>query len=201
MTRFTMLTPLTPLTLLTALTGCFETIAHEAPDAAPEPDATLGGKYTTTRGNDGTYTTVVDSTSATEWTYGDFASGKETSATEPWDLRFQRFHISTNGGVSGAGGVEVVPVVGVPFAQVTSPPAMGWRSDAADGDDPDTDPEYAFEQDAGWYDYDPTTHVVTPKALVWIVKTRGGAMIKVQIEKYYDDAGTAGWLSLRWRPL
>ena len=43
--------------------------------------------------------------------------------------------------------------------------------------------------------------MVTPKELVWIVKTRGGAMIKVQIETYYDDAGTAGWLSLRWRPL
>ena len=45
------------------------------------------------------------------------------------------------------------------------------------------------------------THMLTPKPLVWVVKTNGGSMIKLEITKYYDDAGTAGWFTLHWSPL
>lgn len=183
------------------LTGCFESIAPEQPDAGSDTNVAPVGKFATTPGVDGTYTTVVDATSMTEWTYGDFEIGEETDETGPWDLRFQRFHISTNGGISGSGGVEVAPVAGMTFAQVTSPPGSGWISDAPDGDDANMDPDYAFEQGDGWYDYNPTSHALTPKPLVWVVKTTGGSMIKLQIEKYYSDAGTAGWFTLRWSPL
>lgn len=178
------------------LTGCFETIEPNNPDA--QLDA---GKVTTTRSADGTYMTVIDSTSATEWTHADFESGMQAAPTAAWDLRFQRFHISTNGGVSGDGGVQIASIKDVPFAQVTSPPTTGWISDAPDGEDVNTDPEYAFEQGEGWYDYNPMTHVVMPKPLVWIVKTNGGATVKLEITKYYDDAGTAGWLTLHWSPM
>lgn len=184
-----------------ACTGCFESIAPNKPDAGAGADAAPLGKYTTTRGADGTYMTIVDSTSATEWIYGDFETGAEVDAMGPWDLRFQRFHISTNGGISGSGGVEVAPVSGVTFAQVTSAPASGWISDAADGDDANMDPDYAFEQGDGWYDYNPMTHVLTPKPLVWVVKTEGGSTIKLEILDYYDEAGTAGWFTLHWGPL
>jgi len=195
-----MIRSISPLLML-ALAGCFESIAPEKPDGGFAPDAAPLGKYTTTRGADGTYTTIVDSTSATEWIYGDFETGAEIADTGPWDLRFERFHISTNGGISGNGGVEVAPVPGLAFAQVTSPPASGWISDAADGDDANMDPDYAFEQGDGWYDYNPMTHVLTPKSLVWVMKTNGGATIKLEITKYYDDAGNAGWFTLHWGPM
>jgi HmuY protein len=184
------------LWFLLVLSGCFESIA---PDAGVAADATTVGKYSTTRNADGSYTTVIDATSAADWVYGDFDTGLETSMTGPWDLRFQRFHISTNGGVSGSGGVEVVPIAEVPFVQVTAAPASGWTSDS--GDDANGAPSYAFEQGNGWYDYDPTTHVLTPKRLVWVVRTHGGATIKLEITNYYDDAGTAGWFTLRWSQL
>jgi hypothetical protein len=181
-----------------ALAGCFEPIAADKPDAGAAPDAAPPGKAITTRGSDGTYTTIVDSTSMTDWSYVDFETGAESATTGPWDLRFQRFHISTNGGSSGAGGVEVAPVPGLAFAQVTSPPASGWISDAGDGDDANMDPDYAFEQGDAWYDYDAMTHALTPKSLVWVMKTTSGSMIKLEIMKYYDDAGTAGWVTLHW---
>jgi hypothetical protein len=189
------------LAAMVGLAGCFESIAPDRPDASVAGDTAPAGPYTTTRNSDGTYTTVVDSTSATDWIHGDFETGAGMAASGPWDLRFQRFHISTNGGVSGTGGVEVVPVAGLAFADVTSPPASGWLSDAADGDDANMDPDYAFEQGDGWYAYDAMTHVLTPRPLVWIVKTNGGSTIKLEIERYYDDAGTAGWLTLHWSPL
>jgi hypothetical protein len=184
-----------------ALSGCFENIAPNAPDADTQADAAPVGKYTTTRGTDGTYTTVVDATVATAWTHGDFETGAEMADTGPWDLRFQRFHISTNGGISGSGGVEVASVADVAFAQVTAPPDTGWTSDAPDGDDANMDPEYAFEQGDSWYDYNPMSHALTPKPLVWIVRTNGGSTIKLEITKYYDDAGTAGWFTLHWSPM
>jgi hypothetical protein len=179
-----------------ALAGCFDNIEPDNPEPGVASE-----KYTTTRGADGSYTTLVDATTATDWVYGDFETGSEVALTAPWDLRFQRFHISTNGGASGTGGVEVARVNGQSFAQLTSPPTEGWVSDAPDGDDANTEPEYAFDQDGGWYEYDPMTHVLTPKPLVWVVKTAGTAMIKLEITSYYDDAGTAGRLTLHWRPL
>lgn len=187
--------------LALAGTGCFESIAPDRTDAGAPGDAEPFGRYTTVRVADGTFTTRVDATSATDWTHGDFETGTELAADGPWDLRFQRFHISTNGGVSGSGGVEVAPVPGVPFAQVTAPPAAGWISDIPDGDDAGTEPDYAFDLGDGWYDYDPMTHVLKPKPLVWVVKTNGGSLIKLEILRYYDTAGTAGRFTLHWGPL
>ena len=178
------------------LAGCFQSIAPDVPDASPFDPTT--GKFATTRGADGSYTTVVDSSSMADWTFGDFETGGELVASEPWDLRFQRFHISTNGGVSGTGDVEIAPIPDLAFVDAAVAPATGWISDAPDDDDEDAEPEYALDD---WYDYDPMTHVLTPKPLVWAVRTNGGSTIKLEITRYYDEAGNAGWFTLHWSSL
>jgi hypothetical protein len=183
--------------------GCADNIAHDRPDAGLPDDASEApaGKVRTTRNTaDGTYTTIVDSTSMTDWIYADLETGREVATTAAWDLRFQRFHISTNGGVSGAGGVEVAAITGAAFAAVTAAPAGGYVSDAADGNGDGT-PDYAFERGDGWYDYDPTTHALTPRPVVWVIKTAGGSTLKLEIVKYYDTAGTSGWFTLHWGAL
>jgi hypothetical protein len=186
------------LLLIAVPAGCAEPIGSATPDAG-QPDAPPG-KVQTTRGSDGTYTTVVDATSMSDWTFADFETGGEAATTAPWDLRFQRFHVSTNGGVSGSGGVAVAPITGTTFAAVTAAPATGFVSDAPDGAG-DQQPDYAFEQGDGWYDYDPATHALSPKSTVWVIKTAGGATLKLEIVKYYDAAGTSGWFTLHWGPL
>ena len=194
---------------LGALPGCADKIDHAQPDAAPSPDAAPAdaapaGKVQTTRGADATYTTIVDSTSETAWIYADLETGKAVDATAAWDLRFQRFHISTNSGVSGSGGVQVAAVSGTAFADVTATPADGYLADT-DDQNGDGLPDYVFDQGDGWYDYDPATHVLTPKPTVWVVKTDGGsgpsATLKLEIVKYYDAAGTPAWFTLHWAPL
>jgi hypothetical protein len=182
---------------LGAMPGCADSIDND-PEMPPDPPPS--GKVQTTRGGDATYTTLVDSTSMTDWTYADFETGGELPATGSWDLRFQRFHISTNGGASGTGGVEVAPIVGSTFAAVTAAPASGFVSDGADGNG-DGMPDYALERGDGWYGYDDGTHLLTPRPIVWVVKTAGGAMLKLEILDYYDDAGTSGWFTLHWAPL
>jgi len=179
--------------------ACADPIGSELPDAAPPSPQT--GKVRTTRDpSTGVSTTVVDATSMTGWTYADFETGGEVETTAPWDLRFQRFHISTNGGESGTGGVQVAVLAGKTFAQVTSAPASGYISDAPDANG-DGQPEFAFEQGDGWYEYDGTTHQLKPRPNVYVVKTAGGATVKLAIVSYYDGAGTSGWLSLQWAAL
>lgn len=159
------------------------------------------GPVTTADNADGTRTAIVDATSASAWTHLDLETGAEAAPDGPWDLRFQRFHISANGGVTGPGGVEVAPITGRAFDAVTAAPAAGWITDAPDGDDPNLDPDYALEQGDGWYSYDFDRHTLTPRPLVWLVRSAGGATYKLRIERYYDAAGTPGWILLRWGPL
>jgi hypothetical protein len=186
------------LLVVLAVTGCADPIGHARPDAAIADDAPgpTTGKLATTQNPDGTYTTVVDAQSMTAWTYADFETRSEVAETAAWDLRFQRFHISANGGVSGAGGVELAPVTGVAFAAVVAP-ATGFVTDAADGDG-DGVPDYVLDQGDSWYAYDVGTHVLTPRPIVWVVHTDGGSTIKLEILRYYDAAGTSGWLTLHW---
>ena len=105
-----------------------------------------------------------------------------------------------DGGVSGDGGVEVVPVTG-DLTTLTAAPSTGWLTDADDGDDPDALPDYAFEQGDGWYSYDPATHVLTPRPLVWAIRATTGGPWALVIDRYYDDAGSSGVFTVRWRPL
>jgi hypothetical protein len=188
------------LTLL-LLAACADPIAHDLPDAAPTADAAPApGKVATSRRADATYTTVVDATSETAWVHADFETGGEVAETAAWDLRFQRFHVSTNGGVSGPGGVTIAPITGQGFAQVTAAPASGFITDTGDHDG-DGAPDYAMDQGDAWYAYDVTTHALTPRPIVWVVKTDGGATLKLEIVSYYDAAGTSGWFTLHWAPL
>lgn len=178
------------------LSACADNIDHPA---SPDADVTPTGKVATSRGADGTYTTTIDSSSMTDWTYVDFETGMEADPAAAWDLRVQRFHISTNGGVSGSGGVQIAPVDAT-FAGMTAAPSDGWISDAADSNG-DGMPEYAFDQGETWYAYDEATHVLTPRALVYAIRTDGGASLKLAIEGYYDMAGTGGHFTFHWAPL
>jgi len=186
-----------------AVPACADDIGPS--DSPPEGvvdlvDAAPGAKVATSRDGE-TYLTRIDSTSPDAWVYLDLETGAEVDASARWDLATQRFHIQLNGGVSGSGGVEVAPLRDVALDAVTTAPAEGWITDAADGADDNTLPDLAFEQGDGWYQYSVTTHVLTPWPMVWVVRTTEGTAVKIAIESYYDDAGTSGYLRLRWAPL
>lgn len=189
------------LAFTVALAACAPSIAPDVePDAMVVDGSFPAGPFATLLGSDGSSTTRVDATALDTWVYGDFESGTATDEAGPWDLRFQRFHLSANGGISGGGGVTVAAVPGVRFSDMTIvPPDAVFASDAADGDDANPDPDYVFEQGEGWYDYEPGTHVLTPKPLVWLVRTANGeSTLKLEITNYYDDAGTPAVFTLRW---
>jgi|RhiMetdeSRZDD1v2_1073273.scaffolds.fasta_scaffold377002_2 hypothetical protein len=177
---------------LFAVPGCAEDIAPQgAPDAGAPTDEEP--PPTTVRNADGSYTTRIDASSATAWAWLDLATGALTGADDAWDLAAQRFHLRLGAGAA------VAPIA-ADFAAVTEAPDAGWRTDAPDADGNGRD-ELAFERDGGWYTYDPATHVLTPRPLVWAVRMEDSHAIKLVVESYYDEAGTSGHLRLRWAPL
>jgi hypothetical protein len=146
----------------------------------------------------------VDASSMTDFRYVDLESARvvnvKTPATSPsWDLGLRRFAIALNGGVSGSGGVEVSVVKDQPFAQVEDVPAT-FVTDVADGSDDDEDPDYVMSTgDTGWYDYNPSDHTLAPRAHVYIVKTVEQNVFKLEVLGYYNAAGSAGHMTLRFQ--
>ena len=149
---------------------------------------------------EGVVRTHVDATAEDAWVYLSLADGAQLQVDAPlsdpsWDLAFQRFNIKLNGGISGSGEVEAATVLDVELEDVELAPADGYLSDQADGDDEDENPDYALHQ---WYEYNVMTHVLTPRAAVYVIRTGEGEHYKLQLVDYYDDAGTSGHPTFRW---
>lgn len=145
--------------------------------------------------------TTVDATDATAWIHLDLETRAQVDVAEPqasdaWDLGFSRFNITINGGVSGPGGMEAIVIEGALLEDVNAVPDGAWVTDAADGDDDNDDPDTVFAQ---WYDYDFTTHVLSARPVVYVVRTVEGGHFAIAVDDYYDDAGSSGWMQLRWK--
>jgi len=177
--------------------ACADDLDHDHDN--PEP----GGAHVTHAENgDGSTTTQVDASSETDWVYLDVDSKAEVTAAEAsWDVAFRRTKIMVDGGVSGGGGVEIAIAPDGDFGAMAAAPADGYFTDAADGDDADADPDLAFAREEGWYSYDPMTHVITPRERIYVVRSTDGAYVKVQLNDYYDDAGTSGFPTFQWAPI
>ncbi|MEM1347871.1 MAG: hypothetical protein AAGI01_04885 [Myxococcota bacterium] len=52
---------------------------------------------------------------------------------------------------------------------------------------------------SSWYDYDGRTHVLTPKAEVYVVRAVDGRVALVEVAGYYGEKGESGVFSLRAR--
>lgn len=117
-------------------------------------------------------------------------SDNQIVTSDNWDIAFRGTTLLVNGGEAigltdeptrtGEGAVS--KVVGV-FNTVTSiPDAASFVQDGSGS--------YAFSEP--WYDYNPTTHVITPKAgTIYVVKTHDGKYAKFEILSYYQDAPTS----------
>jgi hypothetical protein len=146
---------------------------------------------------------VVDATNEQDWQRYDFERVGLVEDDLPWDIAIQRFCIHLNGGVNGDGGVEAVTLEDVLFDEVTLadvPPDgdNAWRTDVPDPEDGYACIGAVF---GDWYDYDSTSHILTPKPRVTIVRTVEGLPVKVEILDYYDDAGSSGYFRFLWAEL
>lgn len=189
------------LVVILVLTGCAEDLSDELADDDGGEEG--GGAQIEHVDEDGVVRTIIDATSEEAWVWLDLESRAQVDIAEPqtsdaWDLGFLRYNIAIDGGVSGPGGMEGVILEDVHLDDVDEVPSGPWVSDLADSEDHGDDPDYVTKD---WYDYDFTTHVLSPKAIVYVVRSVEGNAFAFEVVEYYDDAGASGWLQIRWKPL
>jgi hypothetical protein len=191
--------------LLTALlfaAGCAPDLREDFPFDGELPD----GDYVTFEPqDDGGFLVRVDATRKESWVYVDMVGQKYVKAADAvgssgWDLAFQRFKVISNSGVSGPGEVEVAVLPGQSFEELTVAPKDGYVRDAEDGPDGNGDLDSAFLVDDGWYSYSLVEHKLASRDVTYAVKARG-SYFKLRMVSYYDEAGSAGRLRLRWGKL
>jgi hypothetical protein len=188
----------TVLAMAAMLSACATDLSDDdAEDAAEQPPVQ------NTPDEGGATKTVINASSEEGWVYFDLESMAETMPASPeysvdWDLAFQRFKIMSNGGVSGSGEVEIAPVTGVDWVALETAPSDGYQSDTADGEDENAYPDYVFNSGDTWFVYDPSDHTLSPREVIYVVRSTDGNYFKLQMLEYYDDAGTAGFPTFRW---
>lgn len=199
--------------LIVSLAGCAPNLAGT--NAGTGTDTQTDGNQNQTEkprvvttSSNGVFTTVLDAdvAKANQFTYFSFETGKEVKTSTPetskeWDLAFKSTTILANSGVSGAGKVSVKRHTETSFDALSTADSSGYVRDKADGDDEGTALDNGFLLGDAWYSYNGSTHVVTPRDHVYTVRANSGKFYKMQVTKYYDDAGTARYVTFKWAEL
>ncbi len=144
---------------------------------------------------------TVNASVAGQWTYVSVANGvveiADPATSLEWDFAMSRTAFKTNGGISGAGrGAARLADEGVSYADLTLTDTLGFVLDAPydagiPGQVGNGSPVLSF-----WYDYDHTTHAVTPADRVFVVRGATGDYAKLQITGW-----AAGIYTLKVAPI
>ena len=115
---------------------------------------------------------TINATSYDQWVYLDLEQNvivdvEEPESSDAWDLGFMRYHIKLNSGIHGPSTVQGYVVTEEDFVTFNEVPQEGYQEDLPDEND-DGIPEYVC---ANWYDYDPSTHILTPADLFYVFKS------------------------------
>jgi hypothetical protein len=146
----------------------------------------------------GSGTLQVDASSASAWTYVSIVSGAVITVSSPatstdWDLAFQKAQIQTNSGSSGLGkGGALVPPQGIPYDSATQSDTIGFTVDSmlpvpgppGSGMFSGNPMLSGTDGTNGWFDYDMSSHTVTPKPIFFFIRTANGNYGKLQITAY-----------------
>jgi len=124
-----------------------------------------------------------------------------------WDVALKRASLRINGGDSGAGKRQLAVVQATTLDAVTAGPATGYVTDDFATDDcmlqalEVGEPRTAFGQ---WYDYDMATHVVTPKAEMYVIERNDGTRTAFHVIEYYGDTAMpmrGAFYQVEWKQL
>jgi len=127
--------------------------------------------------------------------YVDLGSASVVTPSEPasstgWDLGLEGYGLVTNGGTSGPGwGAAMLAEGG--YDALTSADTVGFAPDemVPVAGPPGSGEVSANPVLADWFDYDVSTHVVTPKDVAFLVRRSDGSYAKLEIL----DRDERGW--------
>lgn len=129
---------------------------------------------------------VVDASARDAWVYltldGDTVTVSDAATSAAWDLAFRRTGIRTNGGASGPGfgGARETDEA---WDTIASASTVGFVEDALV---PIAGPPGSGEAPGNaalgtWFDYDPTTHVVSPRDTIYVLRSASGDYAKLRV--------------------
>lgn len=125
-------------------------------------------------------TMTVDATDGKRWRYVSLARGRVLGSpdTADWDVAVRRYNLIANGDVVDLGRAGFDTVGGV-----------------------QGEPEANTSTVGRWYRYSLLTHLLESTGQVYVVRTTGGKLFKLQIVSYYCPGLTAGCMTIRYAPL
>ncbi|HYX35479.1 MAG TPA: HmuY family protein [Oligoflexus sp.] len=159
--------------IISYASGLYKVVAD--PMAIPEPPAAIDPSQT------------LDASSGAASLYLKFDQGRlvTSSADATWQMAVKRTQFQTNSGTSGTLQFGVAALDSTDYAQVTSCTATTFTYDEmlpASGA-PGSLPYSGSSVLNAWYNYDPATHVVSSKKLVYLISD-GTTCYKMQILSY-----------------
>ena len=143
---------------------------------------------------------TVDARSKELWMYFDFSRGSVISITNPktddWDLAFQRHTIRSNGGATNpAGQAALAGIETTDFASLHQVPTTAeFQSDVLTKKRLHPHNPTVHR----WYNYSYTANILTPKPMVYIVRTQDGKYAKMRILSYYCKGNIAGCMTFEY---
>jgi hypothetical protein len=189
--------------LLTAsvLQGCAPTLEPASPGTDSDaPQDTGDSIINVDTGDTSAWVrgTMVNATDYKQWIFLDLETGETFTDIneESWDVAIRRYIFALRGGVLGKGKVMAVPLPGQVFDDLSMAPPSGYVTDQPDTNDDGVD-EYVL---GSWYDYDPTTHILSPADIVYAIQADEDHY-RFQVLDYYNDVGTSGYPSFQWGPI
>ncbi len=117
--------------------------------------------------------------------YFSFSQGKSVMENENWDIAFKGTSIIVNSGIHGSTDAAAAVVIAT-FSEVEKAPEDNeLKVDTAIVN------AIASGSGNGWYNYNPSTHMITPIAgRVIVVRTFDGKYAKMEMLSYYKDQAT-----------
>jgi hypothetical protein len=133
----------------------------------------------------GVDTLTVDARDERRWTFVDLGRGVVMFSSEAsaWDLAIRRHDIGASGAIADAGEVQ--------FDAVRRAPAGTYIATSAGRDTVNA----AIRR---WYLYGMVSHLLEPNGHVYVVRTRTGQHVKLEILSYYCRGMEAGCLTFRY---
>lgn len=130
-------------------------------------------------------TMTVDARDERRWQFVDLGRGVVMSSSDAsaWDLAIRRHDIGASGAIADAGQVQ--------FEAVRRAPAGTYIATSGGRDTVNA----AIRR---WYLYGMVSHLLEPNDHVYVVRTRAGQHIKLEILSYYCRGMEAGCLTFRY---
>ncbi len=144
---------------------------------------------------------IIDARSIKPWVHYSLAEGKivhpQYVSSLDWDLAFRRYHIIANGGainLAAKGGIrDLGPVK---WGAVHAVPSSGYLFDTRTPSGTEVE-NLAIRH---WYNYDYTTHILTPMNHVYVIQSpKQDHYYLMRILNYYCPKGESGCLSFEYK--